>query len=235
MKDLPIHPDSERSSTYSLEGRLEQLKEKKEEHYASAMDGLRLRCATDTLKLTGVYEVSSDSRLVVAQLKALSMVEEAAESSNKFTLDLIREVHRVATLADSVEFRKGEQKSQFRNARSSPARFIPDKLENLIMWLSGESGRQMFVAERMALWLSRFLEIEPFENSNFRTGHLFINMFAKASGYPPVSFSHDEIDEIREEIERAIIFDTGALVERFVGVLSESVHTCESALSETAQ
>ena len=60
-------------------------------------------------------------------------------------------------------------------------------------------------------------------------------MFAKASGYPPVSFSHDEIDEIREEIERAIIFDTGALVERFVGVLSESVHTCESALSETAQ
>ena len=103
------------------------------------------------------------------------------------------------------------------------------------MWLLGESGRQMFVAERMTLWLSRFLEIEPFEHSNFRTAHLFINMFAKASGYPPVSFSHDDVDEIREEIERAIVFDTGPLVERFVGVLSESVHTCELALNEASQ
>jgi hypothetical protein len=81
----------------------------------------------------------------------------------------------------------------------------------------------------MSLWFARFVEIAPFEHGNFRTAHLVTSFFAVSGGFPPISLAFADAGTVRTEIERAIRFDTVALVERFSGALSRALRECEKA------
>ena len=67
---------------------------------------------------------------------------------------------------------------------------------------------------------------------NFRTAHLFLSFFSRADGYPPVSLSFEEAEAVRGEVERAFLFDTGPLVERFSTALSRAMEAIESRAGE---
>jgi hypothetical protein len=232
MPELPIHPAAGREAPgYSLERRLARLKELPPERWRRALDGLRERSVLETLRLTGAAPGEAkvrESALFDGALEALALIETLASSGKELDLGHVREVHRLSSPPSGGVIRTVDLAPQFQNARVLSARFIESRLQNLLDWLHGESGRGMFPAERMALWFPRFLEIAPFERGNFRTAHLFLSYFSTASGYPPVSLRFEESEEVRAEIERAILFDTGPLVQRFSSALGRSLEAIEA-------
>ncbi len=237
MPDLPIYPEKREAPGYALERRLSRLHESSSDSYSSALDTLRNQCANETLRLSGAPNESEKNELVEAQQAALALIEKAAAKASEpdLDLDLVREVHRIANPGSDGTFRDGDIAPQFKNARPSPARFIETKLDNLLQWLSTESGRDMFPSARMALWFARFVEIAPFEHGNFRTAHLLTNFFAATAGFPPVTLSLEDAESIRNEVERAIAFDTAPLVERFSRALENALRTCEEAAAREAK
>jgi len=237
MPDLPIYPQKREAPGYALERRLNRLHESKAKCYAATLVALRTHCAHETVRLTGAANESEKSELVEAQLTALALIEDAAAVASEPDLDLVREVHCIASPGSDGRFRDvdADIAPQFRNARPSPPRFVETKLDNLLEWLSAESGRDMFPAARMALWFARFVEIAPFEHGNFRTAHLLTNFFAASSGFPPVTLALEDAESIRNEVERAIEFDTAPLVERFSRALDNALRTCEEALARETE
>jgi Fic family protein len=232
MPELPIHPGGGREAPgYSLERRLSRLKELPAERRRTVHQTLRERSVSETLRLTGA-ESLRESPVFVGALHALSLVETTASSGKEIDLRLIQEVHRFSSPPSTGEIRTADLAFRFRNARIPSPRFIEARLQNLLDWLHGESGRRMFPAERMALWFPRFLEIAPFERGNFRTAHLFLSYFSCVDGYPPVSLRFEEAGAVREEVERAFLFDTGALVERFSSALSRSLDAIEAEVGQ---
>ena len=231
MPDLPIYPQKREAPGYALERRLNRLHESSSDAYSSTLEALRNHCAHETLRLTGASSANEQSELVEAQQAALALIAKAAGDGSQpdVDLDLVREVHRMANPGSDGTFRDGDIAPQFKNARPSPARFIEAKLDNLLQWLSAESGRDMFPSARMALWFARFVEIAPFEHGNFRTAHLVTNFFAITAGFPPVTLAFEDAESIRIEIERAIEFDTAPLVERFSRALESALRSCEEA------
>ena len=230
MPELPIHPGGGREAPgYSLERRLFRLKSLAEERRRYAQDALREACARETLRLTGAGGIERDASLLEGALAALSVIEAAASSGQEIGMGLIREVHRLSSPPGGGELRASELAPQFQNSRVLSPRFIESRLRNLLDWLHGDSGRGMFPAERMALWFPRFLEIAPFDRGNFRTAHLFLSYFSCADGYPPVSLKFEEAEEVRGEVERAFLFDTGPLVERFSAAISRALEALEKA------
>jgi hypothetical protein len=228
MPELPIHPGVGREAPgYSLEHRRSRLSHLPEERRRRVHDALRERSIAETLKLTGAAGL--ETSLFEGALQALSLIEGEAASGKDVEIRLIREVHRLSSPPSRGEIRTGEIRPQFQNARSLSPRFIEPRLQNLLDWLHGDSGRGMFPAERMALWFPRFLEIAPFEAGNFRTAHLFLTFFSCADGFPPVSLTLEEADAVRGELERAFLFDTGPLVLRFSAALSRSLEELEKA------
>ena len=231
MPDLPIYPQKREAPGYALERRLSRLHESNAESYAATLEALRNQCAKETLRLTGAPNESEKSELIEAQLTALTLIEEAASEASEPDLHLVRKVHRIASPGADGRFRDVDVDvaTPFKNARPSPSRFVEAKLDNLLEWLSAESGRDMFPAARMGLWFARFVEIAPFEHGNFRTAHLLTNFFAATSGFPPVTLVLEDAAAIRNEVERAIAFDTEPLVERFSQALENALRTCEEA------
>lgn len=228
MPELPIHPGGGREAPgYGLAHRLARLTGLSEERRRNAHDALRETCVAETLRLTGGAE--KDASLFEGGLAALSLIETTASSGQEIRRGLIREVHNLSSREDGGEFRNAELSPQFQNARILSPRFIESRLQNLLDWLHGDSGRGMFPAERMALWFPRFLEIAPFARGNFRTAHLFLSFFSVADGYPPVSLRFEEAEAVRGEVERAFLFETGPLVERFSSALSRSIEALEKA------
>jgi hypothetical protein len=229
MPELPIYPERSEAPGYALERRASALRQNPPEDLPERLNRLRRACAIETLSLSGAPPMESEGdALVRAQLGALAIIETSARNGQALDLGRILEVHRLATGAPGVELRSSEARPQFATARPSPPRFIEDKLTNLLGWLEAESARTMFPGERMALWFARFLEIAPFERRNFRTGHLLASHFAVARGYPVVSLRIQDADAIRNAVERAIVFDTSALVTQFNDALSRALDVLEA-------
>ena len=120
---------------------------------------------------------------------------------------------------------------QFAGTSTSRPDLIPDKIANLCDWLSVDSGRGMYPPEKAALAFARLLEISPFEHGNFRTAHLLLSFFGFADRYPPFFLRLDDADEVRQEVERAMAFDTLPLVNRLATSLASSLAFCSDALS----
>lgn len=252
MPELPIYPRRGREAPgYALERRAARLRGLPAERLEEGLHRLRVDCAFETLRLTGasieketVRRLAEEHRrlgkrvegdaLILGQLDALEAIEAAAQAGEWGDLSAtrIREVHRLANPPSEGDFRTGPLEPQFRQARPSEARFVPAKLQNLLEWLEAESGRSMFPAERMALWFPRFVEISPFEHGNFRTAHLFASFFARAAGYPYVTFRFEEAEAIRSDVERAFRFDTGPLVQRFSDALARALDVIETNLGD---
>jgi hypothetical protein len=231
MPELPIHPARGREAPgYSLDRRLSALRGLDRDRRRTVEDGLRERTAVESLRLTG--GVFSEGPLLDGVLEALARIEESASSGRDLEIGLVREVHRLSSPPASGELRSSDLAPQFANARVLSPRFIEARLQNLVDWLHGESGRGMFPSERMALWFARFLEIAPFDRGNFRTAHLFLSYFARVDGYPPVSLNLQEAEAVRAEVERALLFDTGPLVMRFSAALSRSLDALEGVSGE---
>ncbi len=235
MPELPIHPSGGREAPgYSLERRLARCQALSDERRRRIHAGLREGAALETLRLTGALaEAHAANPLFAGALDSLSLIEEASSSGEELGVSLIREAHRRSSPPSSGEIRTGDLAPQFQNARVLSPAFIESRLQNLLDWLNGESGRGMFPAERMALWFPRFLEIAPFERGNFRTAHLFLSFFSCSDGYPPVSLTFEEAEALRGEVERAFLFDTGPLVQRFSSALSRGIEALEKAEEES--
>lgn len=245
MQDLPIHPSrGTEAPGVRLEKRRERLRTLPAAKYDRAIETLRLDCVFETLRLTGkgvsrelVSEVAGrqgafaarhdDELLVSGQIAALDAVDEEAQTARDLTLSLIRRTHRLSSPPSDGSLRTEPIDPQFQGARTSPARFIEARLQNLLAWLAAESARSMYPPERMALFFARYVEIAPFPHGNFRSAHLLVNFFARSAGYPFVMFRLDEADGVREDVERAMRFDTLALVRRFTGAMERSLRACE--------
>ncbi len=229
MPELPIYPERSEAPGYTLERRAATLRQNPPSELSEKLDHLRRQCAVETLSLSGAPPTDGeDDTLVLAQLEALALIEASAVEDQPLDLGRIRDVHRIANVAADVDLRSAEARPQFATARPSPPRFIEDKLLNLLSWLESESAATMFPAERMALWFARYLEIAPFERGNFRTGHLLASHFAIVKGYPVASLRLRDADTIRNALERAIVFDTAALVTHFSDALTRALDMLEA-------
>ncbi|MGH9321481.1 MAG: Fic family protein [Vicinamibacteria bacterium] len=231
MPELPIYPERGREAPgYDLERRLAGLADVPAEAKLQVHRRLRTEAVRETLRLTGapVEEVEEgEAPLFVATLKSLELIETSAAGGTELGIALIREVHRLSNPPSRGAFRTSDVPPQFRNARDASPRWIESRLQNLLDWLRSETGKTMFPAERMALWFPRFLEIAPFERGNFRSAHLFLSFFSCAGSYPPVSLRLEDAEAVRAEVERALLFDTFPLVQRFSQALTRSLEALE--------
>ena len=252
MQNLPLYPD--RSDTHGLAlGRqrdtLLRRAAERPEKFADSLEKLLGECVFETLRLTGapvarqaIADVqaggterdpgrSDSADLIRGQLRALGAIRERAESTPELTESLLREVHRLSTPDSNGDYRTEPAPAQFAGSPPSCPDLISDKIGNLCDWLSVDSGRGMHSPERAALAFARLLEISPFEHGNFRTGHLLLSFFAFADRYPPFFLRLDDAEVVREEVERAMAFDTLPLVNRLARSLASSLSFCLDAVS----
>ena len=253
MDELPIHQPNSEVPAQALIRRRDLLQSKLDEPaLAQTQNLLKAESLIETLLLTGeklaeasatrlkkrlesgLDKVSGSAIGHLAQedrlIKASELIEEAAERAVAPEIPLILEVHELTSPLRETAFRNRETKPQFQNARPSPPQHIESKLSELIEWLSADSARELFAAERMALWFGRFLEIAPFERGNFRTAHLMLSYFARVDGFPFVFLRFDEAEEVRGEVESALRFETLPLVLRLSEALARSLSRCEQAV-----
>ena len=249
MHNLPLYPD--RSETHGLalarqRDMLLRRASERPERFAESLEKLCGDCVFETLGLTGAPLAreaiaavqaggaagdAKESDLIRGQLEALSLIKTAAESSPELTENLLREVHRLSTPDSGGVYRTESIPVQFAGASPSRPALIPDKIANLCDWLSVDSGRGMNAPEKAALAFARLVEISPFEHGNFRTGHLLLTFFAFADRYPPLFLRLDDADAVREEVERAMAFETLPLVNRLARSLASSLSFCLDAVS----
>jgi hypothetical protein len=252
MKDLPIHPSrGTEAPSIALERRLRTVTDLGSDRFEVALRGLRVDCVFETLRLTGkgvsrklVEDVASkqgafasvddDALVISGQLAALDAIDKEARTARDLTSSLIRKAHRLCSPPDGGELRSEDIPAQFSAARSAPPELIRSRLENLLEWLAAESAKSMAPAERMALFFARYLEIAPFARGNFRSAHLLANFFSRSSGFPFVTLSFEEADVVRDEVERAMRFDTAALVTRFTTAIERALSRCEESADHEA-
>lgn len=241
MPELPLYPaPGEREAPgYQLERRRKRLMETGDASRPSVFRKLKENCVYETLRLTGAplsFEnvAAGEGPLVRGVVDALDRIERAAMADEDPTASVMKDVHRLALPSGDGKFRTMDSPPQF-GARSCPARFVPARISNLVEWLGAESARSMFPAERMALFFARFLEIAPFEHGNFRVAHLVLNFFAYRAGFPSVSLRLEEAAEIRNDVEKAIGFETWPLVQRLSDALSRSLSVWEDAALDSSQ
>jgi Fic family protein len=251
MRDLPLYPERHQNTGLALARQRDALLSKASrspERLRAAVDALGRESVFETLRLTGapvsretVAEVAggggpanaSERELIWGQLQAFRVIEESARSGDTLSAELVQEVHRLSMPHDASAgvFRSQPIGGQFGTVTPSPPRLIPAKVDNLCDWLSVDSGRGMHPPEKGALAFARLLEISPFEHGNFRTTHLLLSFFALADGYPPMFLRLEHAEDVRQEVEGAMRFETLPLVNRLARSLTESLSFCLDALS----
>jgi Fic family protein len=250
MRDLPLYPERHENTGLALARQRDALLSKaarSPERLRAAVEALGRELVFETLRLTGapvsreaVVAVGAgesgsqtERDLIRGQLEAFRVIEETARSGDTLTTALVQEVHRLSMPHDASAgvFRSRPIEGQFGAATPSPPRLIPAKLDNLCDWLSVDSGRGMHAPEKGALAFARLLEISPFEHGNFRTAHLLLSFFALADGYPPMFLRLEHAEDVRQEVEGAMRFETLPLVNRLARSLTESLAFCLAAVS----
>lgn len=234
---LPLHPGGgpARSPGPGQEIRARRDRVRSEvggERWRAGGEALVVEAARATLQLTGValsdHEVRSAREgapppVLGPSFGALGLISRAAADHDP-SKELISEVHAVSTgAADASPFRSRQIEPQFQGASLSPPQTIALRLGELLVWISGDSGRDLETAPRAALFFARFLEISPFERANFRVAHLMLSFFALADGQPPIWFEADDAAGIRDDVSRAFRFDTGPLTSRIERALHHSL------------
>jgi hypothetical protein len=82
----------------------------------------------------------------------------------------------------------------------SPSEFVRARLENLELWLGGESAAQLAAGQRGALVLARLVEILPFPDANGRVARLAAShAMVSAGSRPPILVGAD-----RERLEACL-------------------------------
>ncbi len=254
MRDLPLYPERKQNTGLALERQRDALLQKASQspvRLRAAVDALGRESVLETLRLTGasvtreaVARVTAGGKptdnaepnlnaLIRGHLDAFQVIEQGARSGGLLTSALVQEVHRLSMPHDKSAglFRSQPIEGQFGTVPPSPPRLIPAKVDNLCDWLSVDSGRGMHPPEKAALAFARLLEISPFEHGNFRTAHLLLSFFAVADGYPPFFLRFEQAEEVRQEVEGAMRFETLPLVNRLAGALTESLSFCLDAVS----
>jgi Fic family protein len=209
------------------------------------MMALSRECVFETLRLTGAPSSrdaisraaarggqGEESALIRGQFDALGAIERDAQSGPTLTPALVCEVHRLSAPSSDGSFRRQPIAGQFSAATPSRPDLIGEKLANLCEWLGVDSGRAMHPPEKAALAFARLLEISPFDSGNFRTAHLLLSFFGFVENYPPLFFRLEEAEEVRADVERAMVFDTLPLVERLSRALERSLSFCFDYLDD---
>jgi len=254
MRDLPLYPERHENTGLALARQRDALLSKASlspERLRAAVDALGRELVFETLRLTGapvsreaVAKVAgvgepvnqterAERELIGGQLEAFRVIEESARSGDTLTAALVQEVHRLSMPHDASAgvFRSQPIEGQFGTTTPSSPRLIPARVDNLCDWLTVDSGRGMHPPEKGALAFARLLEISPFEHGNFRTAHLLLSFFALADGYPPMFLRLEHAEDVRQEVEGAMRFETLPLVNRLARSLSESLSFCLDAVS----
>ena len=252
MRDLPLYPDRQQNTGLALvrqRDALLSMASQSPRKLREAVDALGRESVFETLRLTGASvtreavakgaggagEASDDAEraLIQGHLHAFHVIEEGARSGDPLTPALVQEVHRLSMPHDPSAgvFRSQPIEAQFGTVPPSPPRLVSAKVDNLCDWLSVDSGRGMHPPEKAALAFARLLEISPFEHGNFRAAHLLLSFFALADGYPPFFLRFEQAEEVRQEVEGAMRFETLPLVNRLARALTESLSFCLDAVS----
>jgi len=236
MTDLPLYAPPNENRAQALARKrdaLSRLALESGEDYRKAVDAIAVDVVHQTLRLTGVPVECDDverhstevSDLVQGQFAALRLIMAEAEKKPDLTPELVSHVHRLSSPPSDGRYRTASGPRHFLQP-PSPPELIGGRVENLCDWLAADSGREMHPTERAALAFARILEIAPFERGNFRTSHLLLSFFAVAGGYPPFYLRVEDAGAIRAEVDRAMVFDTASLVERFSVALGHSLERC---------
>jgi|GEM_PF-2403187 len=234
---LPLHPEAgtprPQGPGQEVRARRDRVREQAgSERWRSGRVALVTEAARATLQLTGTalteQEIEAARRGTPAPsfgpaLGALGRIGRAAADRDP-TEELICELHALsAGLPGASPFRTVQIEPQFQGAGLSPPQTVPLRLGELLVWITGASGRDLETAPRAALFFARFLEISPFERANFRVAHLMLTFFALADDQPPIWFEVEDAAGIREDVSRAFRFDTAPLTQRIEGSLQRSL------------
>ena len=95
---------------------------------------------------------------------------------------------------------------------ASPPAFVQDRLESLVEWLEGDSGRELSPARQGALALARLVEILPFEDANGRVSRLAAShLMVRGGARPPILVGGDR-SRLEQCLQAAFQLSTEPLV-----------------------
>jgi fido (protein-threonine AMPylation protein) len=100
----------------------------------------------------------------------------------------------------------------YRGQDCAPPEFIERSLDNLLSWVTAESFGQIHAIERVALAMTRILDVWPFEFGNLTTAIVFANSFLGAAGLTPFYIQPRNMQEFEKIIAQAMSIETQPLV-----------------------
>jgi Fic/DOC family len=130
--------------------------------------------------------------------RALRRAQAAALAAPSLSVDVLVSWHAEVTGRSSA-LRKGPRERVGGPPTSSPE-FVRSRLDSLVEWLSGDSGRELPAPQRGALGLARFVEIHPFDDANGRVSRLLAShLMTQAGARPPILLGAD-----RERLDQCL-------------------------------
>ena len=103
-------------------------------------------------------------------------------------------------------------KPLFRGQDCPNPEFIDRSLDNLFSWLTAGSVVEIHPIERAALFLTRIVDIWPFEFGNLTVAIMFANIGLRQVGLPPFFVLPEHKKEFNTAVAQAMSIETQPLV-----------------------
>lgn len=145
-----------------------------------------------------LQSTSIDSHLdILGHKYAFAYIANLSTKTEQFDVDSILQMHSLLIMDNSSKrgefreiFMKNDDKSIVKNGS-----ILYYKVEHLLSWYD---TLECHVIKKLALFLLKFEEINPFDEGNGRIGRLVINYKLLKHGYLPVNFNYDDMQKYKE-------------------------------------
>ncbi|MDR1421353.1 MAG: Fic family protein [Coriobacteriales bacterium] len=170
-------------------------------HDSTALEGNGMTLRETALVLKEGLTISGRSLAehleIIDNDKAYRHILAVIEANTPFTIDLIKEIHRIVAYNDQSAAPAGQFADTQRTIVGAsiwppPPVLIPALMEDLV---------QSLPVQPTILDMTRFHlifeDIHPFCDANGRTGRLILNLMLMQAGYPPINIKSDDISKQR--------------------------------------
>jgi fido (protein-threonine AMPylation protein) len=158
--------------------------------------------------------VWSKSDQLLAKMEGATNVARARAAIFNSTKSELLNVHSLLfqVRPGAGQFRSLELKPLYRGQDCAPPEFIDRSLDNLEIWLSADSFKEIHPIERCALTITRIIDIWPFEFGNLTTAIVFANKPLNDAGLAPFFVLPEHMSEFEKVVANSMIIEMQPLI-----------------------
>ena len=164
--------------------------------------------------------------------EAIGAVEDLIQSGKSMTEWDVRSIHQIVLKGIDAEHAgcyRTENVAIVGASHTPPAAvLVPQRMDELMQWLSGPMSHGLHPVARAAEFHTRFVEVHPFVDGNGRTGRLLMNAVLMQEGYPPAVIQKENRPAYYDALDHACVTKEYADIARLVA--QETLRSLDSYL-----